>query len=359
MSAVDVATKRRGAAVRDFGKAVREAAQRLVPVEIRGNEPKAGHLPYEVVAARGPLRLLYYAPRGERRLRTPILFSYSLINRFYILDFMPGRSLLEYLTGQGHPCYVADWGVPGPAERHKTWGDYTTGLLGFCVRTVRERERVDGVHLYGYCMGGTLALAYAALRPEGVKTFTAMATPVDFHHGGILATWTQPRFFNVDALVDAYGNVPTWLMESGFRVMAPLTNYTKWRDLWENREADGFSDTWRQMERWSADNVPFPGEVYRQYIRDCYQANVFREGRMVIDGERVDLGHIQCPVLLVMAEKDHIVPHDMAAPLKDLVGSSEVEILELPTGHIGLSTSSKGPKAFWPRISKWLAEHDA
>lgn len=341
-----------------FGEAVQEATRRMMPIELRGHDAPGGHTPCEVVATRGPVRLLYYPPQGERRFTTPILIAYSLINRYYILDFMPGRSLIEYLTGQGHACYVVDWGVPTNADRHKTWGDYTTGYLGMCVREIKARENVDGVHLYGYCMGGTLALAYAALHPEGVKTFTAMAVPVDFHEGGLLAQWTQPKFFNVDALVDAYGNVPTWLMESGFRLMAPLNSITKWRDLWENRETDGFVDTWRQMERWSADNVPFPGEVYRQYIRDCYQKNIFGQSQMVIDGTRVDLKNIDCPVLVVLAEKDNIVPEKMATALIQAVGTEDVKVLKFPTGHIGLSSSSKAPKLFWPQISKWLAAHD-
>ncbi|MCK6570778.1 alpha/beta fold hydrolase [Myxococcota bacterium] len=341
-----------------FGEAVQEAARRMVPIELRGHDAPGGHTPYDVVATRGPVRLLYYAPRGERRFKTPLLIAYSLINRYYILDFMPGRSLIEYLTGQGHACYVIDWGVPTNADRYKTWGDYTLGYLGMAVRTIKAREGVEKVHLYGYCMGGTMAMSYAALRPEGIASFTAMAVPVDFHEGGVLAHWTQPKFFNVDALVDAHGNVPTWLMESGFRFMAPLNNVTKWRDLWENRESDGFVDTWRQMERWSADNVPFPGEVYRQYIRDCYQKNIFCRSEMVVDGERVDLKNITCPVLVVLAEKDNIVPERMAMAITEVVGSDDVTVRKFATGHIGLSSSSKAPKAFWPAISQWLAARD-
>lgn len=334
--------------------AVRDALARTLPSELRGVDAEGGALPYEVVATRGPLRVLYYAPRGERRFATPIVFCYSLINRYYILDFMPGRSLLEFLTGRGHACYVIDWGVPGPAERRKTWGDYAVGYIGLAVRTACEREGVDQVHLYGYCMGGTLALCHVALRPERIRTFTAMATPVDFHDDGLLSRWTRPGVFNADALVDAFGNVPTWLMESGFRFLAPMGNVTKWRDLWANREREGFVETWRRLEKWSSDNVPFPGEVYRQYIRDTYQQNRFCKGEMVVDGERVDLGAITAPVLMVLAANDHIVPRSSAIALDGLVGSEDRTVLEFPTGHIGLSTSSKSPKTYWPAIAEWL-----
>ena len=337
--------------------AFKEAMGRVLPTEIRGSEVPGGALPFEVVAQRGPMRVLYYAPRGETRLKTPIVFAYSLINRYYILDFLPGRSLLETLTGRGHPCYVIDWGVAGPGERFKTWADYAVGYIGLAMRTACEREGSAQAHLYGYCMGGTLALTYAALRPQRVKTFTAMATPVDFHDDGLLSKWTRPDFFDPGAVVDTYGNVPTWLMEGGFRFLAPMGNVTKWRDLWKNREKDGFVDTWRALERWSSDNVPFPGEVYRQYIRDCYQTNALLKGAMVVGGERVDLGALEMPLLVVLAQRDHIVPRTSAAALLDAAGS-EPTVLEFRTGHIGLSTSSRGAGEFWPPISEWLAAHD-
>ena len=342
-----------------YAGAMGDALRRMVPFELRGVDAQTGDLPHGVVASSGPMQVLYFAPAaGVERKKTPIVFAYSLINRWYILDFMPGRSLLEYLTNQGHACYVVDWGVPGTADRHKTWADYALRYLGLAMDTACEREGVEQAHLYGYCMGGTLALTYAALRPDRVKTFTAMAVPVDFQDSGLLAKWTRPEFFNADALVDAWGNVPTWLMEGGFRFLAPLTNVTKWRDAWKSRGKDGFIDMWRRLEKWSSDNVPFPGEVYRQYVRDTYQTNALLKGKMRVDGDLVDLGQIKAPTLLVIAERDHIVPVESAEVLARKVGG-EVTTLKFKTGHIGLSTSGRGRVEFWPAISGWLSERDA
>lgn len=344
---------------RRVAKALKEAAHRMLPVELRGNEQEVGHLPYQVLETRGPTRLLYYAPAEDAPAqKTPVLLVYSLINRYYVLDFMPGRSLIGYLTSQGHPCYVFDWGIPTIADRFKTWGDYTIGYLGGAVRRVCDHAGVARVTLYGYCMGGTLALAYAALRPERIGALVMMAVPVDFHDEGLLSLWTRRQYFNVDALVDAYGNVPTWLMESGFRLLVPVSNVSKFRDLWSNRDKEGFVDTWRSMEAWSADNVAFPGEVYRQYIRDCYQTNAFFKGEMVVYGEKVDLSNIDQPLCLVVASRDHIVPMPSALALLDRTSSDDREVIELQTGHIGLSTSSRGPKTFWPQISDWMKRHD-
>ncbi|MBU0550138.1 alpha/beta fold hydrolase [Myxococcota bacterium] len=339
--------------------AVKDAAARVAPMELRGVDVEGNATPYEVVAARGPMRVLYFEPRGAARHITPIVFSYSMINRWYILDFMPGRSLIEHLTGAGHPCYVIDWGTPTRLDRHKTWGDYALRYLGLAMETACQREGVEQAHLYGYCMGGTLALTYAALRPRRVRSFVAMAVPADFHDEGLLSLWTREESFNVDAVVDAYGNVPTWLMESGFRAMAPMNNLTKWRDLWKLRDKEGFIETWRAMERWASDNVPFPGEVYRQYVRDTYQKNRFIKGEMVVDGARVDLSAVRAPLLVVTAQNDQTVPEASAVALLDVVGSVDKQHRAYPTGHIGLSTSSKAAKVYWPEISAWLIAHGA
>lgn len=362
-------------AYQQFGGAVKDAVARVFPTEWRGNDDFTTHLTPEVVGSRGPIRLLRFAPITETKEQEPILFVYSLINRYYILDFMPGRSILEFFTEQGRACYVIDWGVPGHADRYKTWGDYAIRYLDFAAklmdaresaqRVLSDRERTwdvvtrrapTAINLFGYCMGGTLSLTYAALRPERVKSLTLMATPVDFHDEGLLSQWTAPDRFDVDRVVEAFGHVPTWLLEGGFRMLSPLSNLTKWRDLWRGRHREGFVEMWRRMEQWASDNVPFPAEVYRQYIRDTYQTNAFYLGEMIVDGERVSLESITCPVLSLIALRDHIVPPKSARALNQLISADQLTILECDTGHLGLSTSGKAREQVWSQIETWLAE---
>ncbi len=337
--------------------ALRDALQRALPTEWRGNDDFTTHLPAEVVARRGPVRVLRFAPAAGAPRRAPLLFVYSLINRYYILDFMPGRSLLEHFTSLGRPCYVLDWGVPGREDRYKTWEDYSLRYLRFAVEEMEGRGDLapgEAAHVFGYCVGGSLALTFAALRPARVRSLIAMATPVDFHDEGLLSRWTEPSRFDVDQVVEAYGHVPTWLLEGSFRMLSPLSNLTKWRDLWRGRKRDGFVAMWRRMEQWSSDNVPFPAEVYRQYIRDTYQTNALYRGEMVVGGERVDLGAIKAPTLAVIATRDNIVPPRSARALADLLPPALLTCLELDTGHLGLSTSGKAARSFWPQIEEWL-----
>lgn len=318
-------------------------------------EPPISPTPHQVVWTRGPLRLLRY-PSPRRRYRTPILFVYSMINRWYILDFLPGRSLIEYLTRAGFEVYAIDWGIAGPHEQHMTWAELLGTTLRGAVRWTLRASGSDTLSLYGYCMGGTLSLAYASLYPQGLGSVVAQATPVDFSQGGIYTLWTQAQHFNVDTLVDAYGNVPTQVLESGFFAAAPVQRFTRWLEVCRRIDDPDFVTTFLAMERWGADAVPFPGEVYRQYIKDCYQHNLFCQGRMQVGGETIDLRRIHCPVLNLIAEHDTIAPPAMSEPLLSLVGSQVKTTLRFPVGHIGLSASSKSPKQVWPRIAAWLAE---
>lgn len=318
------------------------------------NDPPVNPTPHEVVYTRGSMRLLRFEP-AHRRHKTPIFFVYSLINRYYILDFLPKKSLIEFFNAQGFDVYAVDWGIPGPVEQRMSWDDLFSRFLEKAVGWALRMSGAPSLTMYGYCMGGTMALAYAALYPSGIRNFVAQATPVDFHEGGIFTTWTKPERFNVDALVDAYGNVPIELMESGFSMMAPVQRMTKWLEVFRRIEDKDFVTTFLAMEHWASDNVPFPGEVYRQYIKDCYQQNNFCNGRMVVGGKRVDLGQIRCSLLNIIADNDTIAPPKSSEILNEKVGSSDKEIMRFPVGHIGLSTSSRGPKQIWPAIAKWLA----
>jgi polyhydroxyalkanoate synthase len=90
------------------------------------------------------------------------------------------------------------------------------------------------------------------------------------------------------------------------------------------------------------------------FSHDCYQQNLFCQGRMEVGGERVEWDRIRCSVLNVIAEQDTIAPPPMSEPLPRLVGSQDTQTLRFPVGHIGLSASSKSPTKVWPAIADWL-----
>jgi polyhydroxyalkanoate synthase len=317
-----------------------------------------GATPYEVVYEQDKLTLRRYLGETGPKYRPPLLFVFALVNRPYILDLRPGRSVIEHFVRAGFDTYLIDWGVAGEPERHLTLDDYINGYMANVVDYLCERSGCPQVHLLGYCMGGTMSAMYAALHPEMVRTLTLMAAGIDFSsRDGLLQLWTDSRYFDVDAFVDAFGNVPAWFLQSAFLMLKPVQNLIeKPIGFWERLEDPRYVDDFLAMETWLNDNIPVPGEVFREFIKYLYQQNRLVQNRMPVGKHTVNLRAITCPLLNLMARRDDLVPCSQSAPLNSLVGSIDRQSLELDAGHIGLAVGGKAQKELWPRAVEWLRE---
>ncbi|MCA9679944.1 MAG: alpha/beta fold hydrolase, partial [Myxococcales bacterium] len=322
--------------------------------------PPVGKTPHDVVWTENKWRLLRFRPRADapRRYRTPILLVPSLINRWYILDLQPGRSFAEWMVAQGHDVYIIDWGTPGAEDRYLTFDDVCDRYVGRALRQVARRGPDGVAHVLGYCLGGTLAAIHAAARPERVASLVALAAPVDFHDDGLLSRWTRVPTFDVGAIVDAFGNVPWPLMQASFQLLKPTLNLAKLVTLVDRSWDDEFLDGFLATERWGNDNVSFPGECYRRYIEALYRDNALVRGDFTLSGRPARLDAIDCPVLAVTFEHDHIVPPRSAAVLLDHVASPDKDQLHLRGGHVGAVVSRKAAQTLWPALSRWWAARD-
>jgi polyhydroxyalkanoate synthase len=110
------------------------------------------------------------------------------------------------------------------------------------------------------------------------------------------------------------------------------------------------------MEKWANDNIPVAGETFREYVKKLYQRNELVKGTFKLGENLVDLKRITCPVMLLMASADHLVPPSQTEGLLPHVGSKDTKAMTLDAGHIGLAVSTKAHKTFWPEATKWLAD---
>jgi polyhydroxyalkanoate synthase subunit PhaC len=317
----------------------------------KGPSP-VGTTPHSVVWTENKWRLLRFAPTTPR-FATPVLLVPSLINRWYVLDLGPGRSLIEWLVAQGHEVFCIDWGTPGPEDRYLTWDDIAGRYLGRAVRVASRYARSGEVHLLGYCLGGTLAATYVAAFPDRIASFLALAAPIDFDHAGIMATWTRVPTFDVRALFDAFGNVPWPLMQASFKLLRPALDASKAVALLDRAWDDEFLESFLATERWGTDNVSFPGACYVRYIEELYRGNALVRGTFTLAGRPAHLGSIRCPVLALAFADDHIVPLASAAPLVDRVASTNKQLVVQKGGHVGAVISRKAADRLWPVMSSF------
>ncbi|MBK9712702.1 MAG: alpha/beta fold hydrolase [Kouleothrix sp.] len=318
-------------------------------------DPRAvAQTPADVVYVEGRLRLLHYRRAVERLYPIPLLIVPSLINRYYVLDLVPGRSLVEYLVGRGIDVYLLDWGAPGPADRTTTFDQYITGYLRRAVQRVRALSGQERVSLLGYSMGGTLTAIFSALYGRYVANLIELAAPIDFHDDGILSEWTRKDRFNVDLVVDTIGAMPAALMQASFRMLKPTYQIAQQIALAEQFGDMEAVQDFLALQSWLDDNIPFLGEAYRTYVKELYQENYLIQGKLVVGGKRVDLAQIEAPLLTVVAAKDCICPPQSSRVLNDLVASAEKQIIELPGGHTGIVSGRDAPGQLWPMLAEWL-----
>ncbi len=335
-------------------------------LEGAGVEP--GQTPKKVVWTKNKAKLYRYEPGVNKKYPVPILIVYAHILKPYILDLMPGNSLVEHLLDEGHDVYLLDWGIPAPEDKDLSFENYVLDYLPEAVERVLKSSSAEEYTLLGHCMGGTISAMYASLFPEKpLKNLVLLAAPIDFapEDPGLLGLWTlfsrsSEAFFDPNLLVETFGNIPEDLLErlvvAGTFTAKPLADQYA---AWFCATLRGFLpeitvDSWLAVSRWVDDGTPFPGEAFRQWVRDFYQKNKLIKGEIELRGRRVDLSEIEGSLLNIAGAKDIICPLSQTEATMDLVRSQDKEHLILDAGHVGLMASPEARKTFWPQMENWL-----
>ena len=333
-------------------------AQKASKVLSGGLNTGLAQTPYDVVYQEDRVKLKHYRARTEMRCNTPLLITYALINRETMLDLEPGRSVVERLLDSGIDLYMIDWGYPTRKDRFLGFDDHINGYMDNIIDFIRNHRQIDRINLMGICMGGTFSVIYAALHPDKIKNLVTTVTPTNFDTSkGLLHVWMKRM--DVDRMVDTFGNLPADLMNLGFLLLNPARlMIDKYVGFMAHMDDKDFVENFMRMEKWIFDSPDLPGEVFRQFTRDCYQGNQLIKGKLSVGGRRVNLNELTMPLLNIYGKYDHLVPPEACNQLTAAVGSKDTEDVCLSTGHIGIYVSSKCQAAFAPKIAEWLKARD-
>ncbi len=319
-------------------------------------DPQTGMTPKDTVWRKNKSRLYRYVCPGGIRHRTPVLLIYALINKAYILDLTPGMSLVEHLVEEGFDVYMLEWGEFQWEDRNLSFADLVFDYIANAVRKVCQFSRCDKLSLVGYCMGGTMAAMYTSLRvfPQ-VKNMVYLASPFDFADAGVSSVWLQDQNFDADQIVDTFELIPSFFIDYGVKMLNPVNNFWgTYTRLWRMIDEGLSVQSWKVLNKWVNDNVNFPGEAYRQWIKDLYQENKLVSGNFQLRGQPVDLGKITASTLVLAGQFDHIVLPHQAQAVFDVISSSDKEYHEYPVGHGGLVFGKVAKCQVYPKVASWL-----
>lgn len=292
----------------------------------------------------GGTRLLDYGRDAD----PAVLFVPSLINRAYVLDLAPGRSMVRWLAGQGVRPLLLDWGWPGAVERGFTLTDYIAGRLERAMTVVGGR-----VVLAGYCMGGLLALAAALRRPDLVRGLALLATPWDFHAADPAQARrlgdALPQF---EPLLQATGTLPIDSLQALFALPYPGSIAAKYRAFGRMDQSAPAAIDFVAVEDWLNDGVPLAAPVAREALGGWYGANTPAQGAWRVAGAVVDPAGLAAPAFVAAPGRDRIVPPGSALPLARLIPGA---VLHQPAaGHIGMTVGPQAEAALWSPLLAWL-----
>ena len=325
-------------------------------MDMKPEDAASDLLEKEEVLRIGKMRLFHYKPivTGKKVVKTPLLITYALVNRQYMMDIQPDRSVIKSFLEGGLDVYVIDWGYPTGEDMYMSMDDYINWYMDDCVNFIRKEKKVDKVNLLGVCQGGTFSTIYSALNPDKIKNLVTMVVPIDFSgNDALLFRWS--KFMNIDSLVDAYGVVPGDIMNFAYLILKPLElTMNKYISMVDKMDDPEFMKNFMRMEKWVFDSPDQAGETLRQFIKDMYQGNKIIKNELVLGGKQVNLKNITMPLLCACAEYDHLVPLSASRPLLDAVGSTDTQFISFKTGHIGMYVSSQSQKTIAPQIVEWL-----
>lgn len=269
----------------------------------------------------------------------PLIVVPSLINPPFVLDLAAHNSLMRWLATQGVRPLLVDWGTPAADERGRDIAGHVEELLVPLIDALGERPL-----LAGYCLGGTMALGAAAIRPP--RALALIATPWRFSgfpdaaRAEIAALWAA-----AEPTCRALGLVPMEVLQSGFWRLDPARTVAKYEAFAEMAEGSAEAAAFVALEDWANAGAPLTYAAGAEMFR-LFAENLTGRGAWRVGGVTVDPQALPCPVADFVSLTDRIVP---AASATGVAARRE-----LSSGHVGMIVGRKAQDQLWRPLATFL-----
>jgi polyhydroxyalkanoate synthase len=305
-----------------------------------------GATPGSVVYRSDLIELIQYSPQTPDTYAVPLLFCPPWINKFYIMDLAPGKSLIEWAVQHGHTCFAISYCNADKSMSDLGFRDYLFQGPLDAVRVVRDITGAPAVNTVSVCLGGTLTalgLAHNAARgDESIKSATFLNTHTDFTKPGLLGTFTdEATVAGLEKQMRKKGFLDSATMARTFSALRPndlIFQYLVNNWLLGNKPPSF------DLLAWNEDSTRMPARMHSEYLRSCYLRNEFARGEFEIEGNRLDPGLVDIDTYVLSAVGDHVVPWTSGYKTTQLLGGKSRFVLS-SSGHIAGIVNPPNPKA--------------
>ena len=337
-----------------------------------------------VVLRTSVFELIQYAPQTAKVRTVPLLIAPPAINKFYILDIAPGRSMIEYFVAQGQQVFTMSW--RNPQARHRDWGfDAYGAAIVEAMDAVQEIAGTDSVHLLGACSGGILAAMTAAHLTEigeadRIAGLSLLVTVLDQTRAGTATAMMSDRAAQAAIRVSARkGYLDGRALAEMFAWLRPTD--LVWR-YWVNNYVQGRPPAPFDVLFWNADTTRMAAALHRDFVLMGVNNALVTPGAVRMLGSPVDLSVVTADSYVIGGVSDHICPWPATYRSAGLLGSKDNRYVLSTSGHIQalvnppgnprasyragpldtddpaqwLESAQKFPDSWWPDYARWLAE---
>ncbi|MGB3735794.1 MAG: alpha/beta fold hydrolase [Ilumatobacter sp.] len=290
--------------------------------------------PGSVVFRNEVLEVIQYAPATAKVGQRPLLVVPPQINKYYVLDLAPGRSLFEHLVGEGHQVFAISWRNPGPEQRDWNLDTYCAAIIE-AIDAALEITGAKDLNMLGVCAGGITQAALlahlAAIDDDRIRSASFLVTIIDWDVPSMMGTMiSRPVVEAATRRSQRQGVLKGSDLSKIFAWLRP--NDLVWNYV-ANNYLMGKNPPAFDVLAWNGDTTNLPAGLHADFMNIAIENAMTEAGIVNVLETPVDLGAIECPSFVVGAVTDHITPWEGCYQTVNLLGG-ESEFVLSSQGHI-------------------------
>jgi polyhydroxyalkanoate synthase len=302
--------------------------------------------PGAVVFKNEVLELIHYQPTTPHVYQRPLLIVPPQVNKFYVLDLSPNKSLIRYLVGSGVQVFAISWRNPTPQQREWGFETYDRAILE-AIEAARVITASPDVNIVGSCLGGmtlsTLLGHLAAWGDQRIQAVTFLVTVLDTNVESTMGLFATKE--TITAAREASHLKGVLEGQEMARVFAWLRPNDLIWNYWVNNYLIGNDPAAFDVLYWNNDTTRLPAKLHGDLL-DLFDSNAFTHpGALEVLGTPLDLSRVTNDAYLVAGITDHITPWQGCYATTQLLGG-KVKFILSNSGHIQALLNPPGnPKA--------------